>query len=193
MAAGDLTNTEIVNPSRTEVFLAEVGTPAPTNLTTIAAPWLSVGFTTEDSLSFETAPEWTDVPAAQSDYPVKQVQTRDGASFQVDLQQWNRTNFRTVFGGGTFEEVPAAGSGIYKFTPPAIGETHETAALIRVREGSKTILWVIPKCQQTEGVSQSLAKGATSTLPLRLKVLGSDGVPPWYVLSNIPGMAPAGA
>lgn len=190
MAEGDLTNVEILTPSRTEVFLAPVGTTAPTALATIPSPWINVGFTTADSLSFETAPEWQDVDSAQSDYPVKSVQTRDGASFQVDLQQWNRKNFQTVYGGGTFEEL-AGSTGVFKFTPPAIGETSETAALIRVREGSKILLWVIPRCQQTEGVSTSLNKGATSILPLRLKVLGADGVPPWYLLSNMPGMAPA--
>ena len=190
MAEGQLTNTEILTPSRTEVFLAPVGTAAPTALDTILPIWINVGFTTADSLTFETTPTWEDVNAAQSDYPVKQVQTADGAAFQVDLQQWNRKNFQTVYGGGTFEEI-GTGTGIYKFTPPAIGEVAETAALIRVREGSKTIIWVVPKCQQTEGVSTALNKGATSTLPLRLKVLGSDGVAPWYILSNLESMAPA--
>jgi hypothetical protein len=189
----ELVSDQILTPSRTEVFLAPVGTAVPADPETIPSPWKNVGYTTEDSLSFETSPEYQDFTSAQSDYPVKSFQTADAASFQVDLAQWNIDNFKAVYGGGTISQVDAVQNPlVYKFTPPSIGDNSETAALIRVKEGTKVFLWVIPRSQQTEGVSTSLNKGAASTLPLRLKVLGTDGTAPWYLLfKNVDGFTTA--
>lgn len=190
MAAGILTDAQILTPSRTEVFLAAVGTAAPTTIDTIPEAWLNVGFTTEDSLSFETTPEFEEFRSAQSDFPVKKFQTSIAASVQVDLAQWNTTNFQTVYGGGSVEAV-AGSTGLYKYTPPRLGDMTSQAALVRVTEGSKKYIYVFPQVQQTEGVSVSLNKGAASTLPLRLDVLGADGVDPWYLITNDTAFAPA--
>ncbi len=188
MAAGQLTNTEILTPSRTEVYLAPVGTPAPTSIDTIPPAWINVGHTTEDSLQFETTPEFEEFRSAQSDFPVKKFQTSIAASLQVDLAQWNTANFQLVYGGGTVEAVVGS-TGLYKYTPPRLGDMTEKAALVRVIEGTKKYIYVYPQTQQTEGVSVSLNKGAAVTLPLRLDVLGADGVDPWYLITNDPAFA----
>lgn len=191
MSTGTLNSNQILVPSRTRVYLGEVGATVPTDpAADPGAGWFNVGHTTEDSLSFETSPEFEEFRSAQSDYAVKKFQTSDAATVQVDLAQWNARNFQAIYGGGTVTVAGAETPNVYKFTPPRIGERTELAALVHVKEGSKDYLYVFPKAAQSEGVAQALNKGATVTLPLRLDVLGGDSTDPWYLLTNDPAFAP---
>lgn len=182
---------EIFVPSRIDLYLSSLtGLVEPTDPTaTPPAPWEHAGYSTKDSLQFETSPEFEDVESAQTDYPVLKLHTKEAASLQIDLQQWSRLTFQSAFGGGTFTEETA---GVYKFSPPQIGEREEVAVLVHAQQGTKHYMFVFLRTQQVEGVSTSLNKGAVSTLPLRVDVLGSDvtGLP-WYLLTNDPAFAPA--
>lgn len=182
---------ETVVPARVYVHLAPTGTAAPT--TTVGAlgvGWLNVGHTTPDSLSFNTEPEFAQVDSHQSDYPIRRIQTSESAAVSVNLLQWNAANFKAAYGGGTVTEtVPS--SGIFKFVPPSLGGRSETSAIVELIDGTKIYRWVYPRTMQIEGVQNEFQKGQSSTLPLRLAVLGDDGVVPWYLITNDPAFDPA--
>lgn len=176
---------EILTPARTYVWLAPVGTAFPASPAgPFVAPWRNVGHTTEDSLQFETSPEFEEFRSAQSDYAVKKFQTSDAATVQVDLAQWNGANLKAVHGGGSITKVGTAPNEHFKFTPPRVGEREDVAAAVHVKEGDKNYLYALPITTQSEGVSSSLGKGAVSTLPLRLDVLGGDDADAWYMLTD---------
>jgi hypothetical protein len=182
---------EILVPSRAYVWLGAVGAAAPTDVTTAPATgWRNVGLTTGDSLAFATAPEFQEVTSHQSDFPVRRFQTSDSATVSVDLQQFSAPNFKAVYGGGSVVEVGSA-SGIFKFTPPRLGERQEVAAMIEVIDGTKHYRWVFPRALQIEGVSAELQKGQEGRLPLRLTVLGDDVADAWYLLTDDPSFDPA--
>ncbi|MFI5990291.1 hypothetical protein ACIBAC_00355 [Streptomyces sp. NPDC051362] len=196
MAGETTNNTEIVVPAITRVFLAPVGTAAPADATVaMAAPLRSVGLTTEDSLKFNSEPNFEQVKSAQSSYPTRTFQTSDAATIEVDLQQWSGPNFKAVYGGGDIAEITPAGTGTppkhYKFTPPRIGGRSEVMAVIEVIDGGKHYRYVIPRCMQMEGVASDLAKTKEAVLPLRLAVQGGDDLDAWYVLTDDPAFAPA--
>lgn len=173
----------ITTAARTHVYIAPTGTAAPADaVVALAAGWQNVGYTTSDSLSFATAPEFQDVESAQSDYPTRKIQTKDNGSISVDLQEWNTASFKAVYGGGTVTVT----SGVGKFVPPRIGERTEVAAIVEVVDGSKHYRYVVPRCFQEEGVQSDLHKGKEATLPLRLSILGDDGVDAWYLLTDDP-------
>ncbi len=182
----------LVVPSRVYVYIAPTGTVAPADATVaLATAWVNVGHTTPDSLSFSTEPEFEEVPSAQSDFPVRRFQTSEGATVSVDLLEWSRANFLSAYGGGTFTQIsvdPAPRQ--YKFVPPALGARTEKSCILEVIDGTKVYRYIFPRVIQVEGVENSLNKGASSTLPLRLAVLGADATDPWYVLSNDPALAP---
>lgn len=182
---------QIVVPGRTEVWLGTVGSTAPTTPTaTPGTGWFDVGLTTKDSLSFSEEPEFQDVESAQSDYPTRTFQTKSGATVSVDLQQWNANNFTAAYGGGSVAAVVGS-PGVYKFTPPALGARAEKACLIKVTDGTKHYLYVIPRVMQKEGVTQDLNRGGEAKLPLKLSILGGDTGDPWYVITDDPAFAPA--
>jgi hypothetical protein len=185
---------QIQVPSRTDVWLAPKGTAAPADCTEAPeAAWFNVGYTPEDSLTFATEPTFGEVKSAQSNYPTLRFQTGDSATVSVDLQQWNGDNFKAVYGGGTLTEIlPATTPPQYKFVPPKIGTRVEVSAIVQVTKGELIYRTIVPRVFQMEGVSLQLHKGAESRLPLKLGVLGTDAVDPWYTLTNDPAFDPAG-
>jgi hypothetical protein len=195
--AGEITNaTQIVVPARTRLWLAPVGTTAPTDAAIpMPAGWYSVGLTTEDSLKFNEEPQFEQVKSAQTDFPSRTFQTSDSATIEVDLQQWNAKNFKAVFGGGTITEITPGGEGTppkhYKFTPPRIGGRSEVAAVIEVIDGAKLYRYIVPRAMQMEGVQTDLQKAKEAVLPLRLAVQGGDDADAWYLITNDPSFADA--
>ncbi|MGW0033085.1 phage tail tube protein [Streptomyces sp. NPDC003314] len=189
MAGETANNTQIVIPQLSRLWLAPVGTVAPADAT-VAMPtgWYTVGLFTEDSLKFNSEPNFEQVRSAQSSYPTRTFQTTDAATIEVDLQQWSGVNFRAVYGGGSITPItPTSGGGKhYRFAPPRIGGRSEIAACIEIIDGGKHYRYVIPRTMQMEGVSKDLAKTKESVLPLRLAVQGGDETDAWYVLTNDP-------
>lgn len=185
--------TRILVPQMARVWLAPVGTTAPDGPTVaMGTGWKDVGFFAPDSLQWSTDPNFEEVNSHQSNYPTRRFQTSDAATVQVNLQEWSAENFLAVYGGGTFTTVTPAepGTPYYKFSPPAIGGRSETACCIEIADGSKHYRRIIPKCEQTEGVELGYDKSSEVTLPLRLSIIGSDTVDPWYEMSDDPAMMP---
>ncbi|MFG2408746.1 hypothetical protein ACGFR8_31270 [Streptomyces brevispora] len=195
MAGESANNNEIVIPSITRIFLGPVGSTAPADATSPMPEALrNVGLTTEDSLKFNSEPNFEQVRSAQSSYPTRTFQTQDAATIEVDLQQWSGNNFRAVYGGGTIATVTVTGppaSTHYKFTPPRIGSRTEVMAVVEVIDGGKHYRYIIPRAMQMEGVSKDLAKTKEAVLPLRLAVQGGDDLDAWYVLTDDPAFATA--
>lgn len=182
--------TRSVVPQLARVYLAPVGSLAPTGATTtLDAAWREVGHTTPDSLNWATDPNFEEGRSHQSNYPIRRWQTTDAATAEADLIEWSLTNFRAVYGGGSVSTVTGPPVS-YLFHPPSVGGRSETACIIELTDGSKVYRRIIPRCQQIEGVSQSLNKTEMSVLPLRLAILGSDVGDAWYDLSNDASFAP---
>ncbi|MFF1600831.1 hypothetical protein ACFVYV_25535 [Streptomyces mirabilis] len=194
MSGETINNNEIVVPSITRVYLGPVGTTAPADATVaMPAALRSVGLTTEDSLKFNSEPNFEQVKSAQSSYPTRTFQTSDAATIEVDLQQWSGENFKAVYGGGEIATISVTGPPAathYKFTPPRIGSRTEVMAVVEVIDGGKHYRYVIPRCMQMEGVASDLAKTKEAVLPLRLAVQGGDDLDAFYVLTDDPAFGP---
>lgn len=190
-------SSRILVPLLPRVWLAPVGSASPADPVEALDPaWKDVGYFPPDSLQWGTEPSFQEVRSAQSNWPTRRWQDGDSATVQVDLQEWSAVNFRAVYGGGTITKVAASpGPPVivehYKFVPPAIGGRRETAAIIEIIDGNKHYRTVIPRCEQSEGVETGYDKSKESTLPLRLTILGSDDLDPWFLLTDDPSFDPA--
>lgn len=171
------------------LYLAPVGTTAPEGPTVaLGAAWKNVGLFTPDSLNWAGDPEFQETEAHQSPSPVKVWQTKDANTLEVDLLEWSADSFKAVYGGGEVIEITPAGGGAkyYKFTPPSIGGRVEVAAVLELGDGTRRMRRIVPRCMQKEGVQHELNRDASSTLPLRLSVLGNDlGTAPYYDVFNL--------
>ncbi len=193
MAGESTNNNEIVIPQLSRIWLAPVGTAAPADATVaMPAGWHTVGLFTEDSLKFNSEPNFEQVRSAQSAYPTRTFQTTDAATVEVDLQQWSGKNFKAVYGGGSITAITPSGGGAkhFKFSPPRIGGRTEIAACIEIIDGGKHYRYIIPRAMQMEGVSKDLAKTKESVLPLRLAVQGGDDTDAWYLITDDPAFQP---
>jgi hypothetical protein len=187
------TAARILVAGRAKIYIAPLGTVAPANSSVaLAAPWAEVGYTVDDSLQFIETPTFGTVTSHQSDFATRIFQESEAASVEVDLQEFSSANLLNVFGGGTLTTIttpvpPALGE--YRFAPPQVGGRSNVACIAQVTDGLKNYRYVIPNCFQNVGVTQKLQKRGETTLPLRLQVLGTDGVDAWYLLSNDPAVA----
>lgn len=185
--------TRILVPQLARLYLGPVGTVAPDGPVAVLDPaWVEVGLFAPDSLSFATDINVESVQSHQSNYPTRRFQTTEGATLQCNLQEWSAQNFLAVYGGGTFTTMTPSGGGgtYYKFSPPAIGGRTQTACIVEIIDGAKHLRRIVPVCEQDEGVETAFNKTNESTLPLRLTVIGSDGLDPWYDISDISSMTP---
>lgn len=179
---------QVLSAQRAVISIAPVGTTMPVDLVTpLAVAFLDVGHTTPDSLTLTTTLDTANIASHQSDYDIRVLQTSAGASFAVGLLQWNSTNLKAALGGGT---VTMVSTGVYKFTPPAIGARAEFAVVIEVQDNENTFRYCIPRAIQVEGLEISLQKGTAATLPLNLQIQGGDNTDAFWILSNMPSMAP---
>jgi hypothetical protein len=183
-----ITSSEILIPSRVNLYLADTGVAAPADCDAApAAGWVNVGHTKEDSLSFSTAPEFGEVTSHQANTAIRRFQTSEEISLSVDLLQWNPGNLQAVYGGGTITEPTA---GVFKYTPPTFGERTEKQCLLEVIDGTKVYRFVFVKTMQIEGVQNELQKAQEARLPLRLAILSDTVGAPWYFITNDPAFDP---
>src|SRR4029450_12036075 len=151
-----------VVPGMARQYLAPTGSTFPaTAAATLDTAFLEVGLFTPDSLKFTTDPNFEDVEAHQSAYPVRTIQTSDAATLEVDLLEWSEPNFKFCFGGGSITEVTAGTQ--FKYSPPAIGARLEKASITEITDGTKVYRLCIPRCQQQEGVSLELNRTSAAT------------------------------
>lgn len=183
-------STRVTVAAKFRVLIAPVGTAAPADdSAAISATWKEVGYTTRDGTTFQASdPSWEDIPAHQADRPVRTVQTGEGGSVSVDLEEFSQRNLVAVMGGGTITTVSA---GHYKYVPPVIGGRTSVAMILEVIDGTKVYRYVVPRALQREGVSIPFNPTGPKVLPLRASVQGSDVGDPWYLLTNDPAFDPA--
>lgn len=181
---------QLVQAKTVSLYLGAVGSTLPAGLGAPAAPFFNVGLTNPESCRFRVSPEFENVMAHQSNYPIKVLQTADAAGMDVDLLQWNGDNFRAVYGGGTITEI-AGPPVLYKFVPPAFANRAELAAILDVMDGAKHYRFIAARVFNQSEVELTLNKSPESRLPLRLNILGGDETDAWYMLTNDESFEPA--
>lgn len=175
-------SSQIIIPGTATLWLGAVGTTAPTDPTSApGAGWSDAGFTTEDGTTFVTNPTYFDVFAHQAATAVRVGKSRDTATLNVGLLQWNTSTFEAAYGGGAVTVT----TGVAKFTPPIGTATTPTAALLDFIDGTEHFRLVIPKARARAGVTLNLNRTAATTLPLALEVEAtSSSVAPWYLYTD---------
>lgn len=180
---------EIVVGANGTVWVAPVGTAAPADES--AAPgagWVDLGFTSEDGVTLSDAKTFERIPVWQLFYAARIIVTERDLNLSFNLRQWSGVKVKLAFGGG---EVTEPTSGKFKYTPPSPADIDERALLLDWSDGTKKYRLVQPRGMVTEAVETNLVRTAAADLPITFGLLGTDGVDPWYLLTNDPAFADA--
>lgn len=166
------------------IYVAAVGTSAPTDIVTaFSGSWTDLGYTTEDGVTFNTARSIQSIPAWQSDYPVRRKVTSRDSSLGFVLMQWNTANLKLAFGGGAVTEPSA---GVFKYVPPDADDLDERAMAVEWIDGSYTYRLIVPKGMVTDDVETNLQKTAEARLPITFGINYAGTGNPFYILTNDP-------
>lgn len=177
----------LVVPGRAYLHAAPVGTAAPVDsVVALAATFVELGFTTEDSTEFTYTPDVEKKRAHQSDFPVRTIFKGADAALKSVLEEWSGYNFQRAFGGGTSTEVSP---GNYKYSPPS-GSLEEIMLILSIKDGGKNYRWVVPSASPENGLTVPLNRTDTADLEVNWGVNGSDSGDPWYLLTDDPAFAP---
>ncbi len=174
------------------IYIAPTGTTMPTNIDgALNAAFEEVGYISEDGITISAGVETAEVGAFQSFYPVRRLVTGRTLDLSFALREWREATLLLAFGGGEVAEA----AGVYTYTPPAAGDAlFERAMVVEWRDGDKDYRLVVPRGVVTESVETNITRSSAADLPVTFSVLSDDETQAaWSLISNDPGLEPAGS
>lgn len=173
-----LDSTQTVIGTSGHLYLAPIGTTAPTDATTaLAAAWKELGYTDENGVAITPTEAHQDFKAWQSFYVIRRQITDRGLTIATALRQWNGPNFQLLFGGGTFTGTPGA----FKFVPPDPSVVDQHALVIDVLDGTATYRWYFPGVMAIPGGDIPMNRGAMADLKVAFELMVQANANPFEV------------
>ncbi len=162
-----LASSEVRVAGTGELYLAPVGTAAPTDPSTDpAAAWQGYGYTTEDGVVLSKSVEREGVPAWQSSTPVRYLVTGQEFTIAATFLQSNAEVVQLWLGAGAF----ASGKAEVPIDPP----TMQFALLLRWVDDTINTILTLPKVEITETGDVSLLRTGATSFPITFGALAPD-------------------
>lgn len=180
--------TEVVVGANGQVYVAPVGSTAPTDAETApAAAFVNLGYTSEDGATITDSRETENIGAWQSAYPIRRLVTSRELTVAFALRQWNESTVELAFGGGAV----TGSTGDWVYTPPGPEELDERALILDWQDGDKEYRLYIPRGIVTENVETTLNRTSAADLPITFAAMPADDATPIYTLfTNDDAFAP---
>ena len=173
--------THVVVAGTGSVYVAPEGTPLPTDLAPLAAPWTDVGYCDEDGVTFTFSREQEEVNAWQSAEPVRVLVTSEPKTIAFNLLEFDRDSILLAFRGGQFTGAAAP----YVYTPPDSGTTDVRALVIDGKDGASTFRFAFPRVSLSGDVEWQLVRTDALKLTMEFSVLAS--ATKWEIVSDLVG------
>jgi len=175
---------EITVAADGDLSVAPFGTALPSSIdTALNAAFSSVGYLSEDGMSFTVGAEEEEINVWQKATPARRIVTARTFQASGELLQWNRATFALAFGGG---EWSSPAGGVYRYDPPADRDAiTEYSAVLDWEDGDRKSRIVIYRCTLADEVESSLTRTDAAALPITLNALTPDEEDrSWYYLSD---------
>jgi hypothetical protein len=194
MAVTGQTTAQIRVAGTGHLFVAPVGTPAPTDVTTpwatVSTLWQDLGFTDESGVVVGKKDSWDSINLWQTTVPARMVPKSRAFTAKFTLEQINAVTLPLWAGGGVVQTNGASG---YLYTISETLQSYERALGIEWTDnnGAITTRIIIPRGQVSDTTDISLTRDKAASLGITYDALGIDGVTPlvyWY--SNDPSLTP---
>lgn len=162
------------------VFIAPVGSTAPTDTTTAwDAAFKDLGYTTEDGVVLRPNLAVTDITAWQSFEPVRRIVTGRGLTVAFTLLQMTREALQLAFNGGAF-----TGTTTVTYEPGEAGDIYERMLGVEAVDGDKVVRLVIPRVDISDVGDIPFTKTGAVNIPLTLAMLGVSGSAPFTIIAD---------
>ncbi|TQF03932.1 phage tail protein [Kitasatospora acidiphila] len=191
MAVTGQTTSQIRVAGTGHLYIAPVGTAAPTDVTTAwGAGWQDLGFTDESGVVVGKKDSWDSINLWQTTVPARMVPKSRAFTAKFTLEQINAVTLPLWAGGGTVSTNGASG---YLYTISETLTSYERALGIEWTDnnGAITTRIIIPRGQVSDTTDITLTRDKSASLGITYDALGIDGVTPlayWY--SNDPNLTP---
>jgi len=177
---------DVVVPSGGDVYQAPVGTALPADLITPIAPWVNIGFLSDENPPAVTGMqrEATDLFAWNVDTALRSALAPAAPVLTMELLQLESAlSMQLYFGGGT-----QTGTTTLSYDAPSIATPVEAATLIDVIDSGRKIRMIFPRTVTRANGDITLGRGAFVTMPLAMSVLApSTGT--WLRVLTAPNAA----
>lgn len=168
---------EIVVTGTGHIYRAPVGTAFPRVSVAPPAPWVDLGYASEDGAAFSFGRETNPIMGWQSFDPLRIVTTSIPKTIAVSLLQWNEHTHLTAMGGGTWS---SPFSGEFEYEPPDPDFIDEFAYLITGSDGDFEYRIGYKRVMVSDKVDFSFVRANPVMLPITTTVLAApDGSTPF--------------
>lgn len=182
---------EILVGANGTIHVAPVGSTMPTTPdATLSAPWVHLGYATEDGVRWRDAMSVNDRMGWQSFYPLRKIVESRSNTIAFDLVQWNRNTLGLALGAPTVTE-PVAASGDFQIDPPSPETVDERAVVVSWSDGDRDYRLLYWRAVLVGDIETMLARSESATLPIELEALPYLANPVYRLLTNDAAFDPA--
>lgn len=154
-----------------ELFIAPVGTAAPTNTSTsLNVAFKGLGYTQEDGVTIGRSTDRTEITAWQSTAPVRYIYNNAGLTIATAMLQSNDDVANLWWGGGSF----ATNTTEFKSDLPTVPTGVQRAVVVEWTDGSVKNRLYVPKAEVTDTGDVTLGRTAATAFQITFTALAPD-------------------
>lgn len=183
-----LDTTEIRVGANGSIHVAPIATALPTTPTAaLASPWINLGYTTEDGVTFARDPSFNDIKGWQSKRTLRKILDSETMMASFELIQWNKDTVALAFGGGAVTEPT---DDVFRYDFPDPEDMDERAMVISWLDGDISNRLVCPRVQVASAIEIKLTRTEETRLAVEAELLENTTAIA-FILTDDPSMEPA--
>jgi hypothetical protein len=186
---GGLDPTQVRVAPSGAIYVAPAGTTAPTGPSSaLAAPWIHLGFATDDGVTLARSMDTETVNGWQSSAPLRYIVTGTSLTLQFGLLQFNHATVPLYFGLPTSAIVDTAG--VFTMKIPADLPIEERAWCIETIDGTVHTRYVVLRGMVTETDDLPLKRTEQSVLAMTVSAMAATDGSLAQLITDDPNLDP---
>lgn len=155
------------------IWIAPVGTAAPADTTTApAASWSTLGYLSEDGVTFATSTDSESITPWQSKSPVRTIITGRELTAEFTMLEFSAQNAALYFQ----QEVPTETDGEFDMTVRSDSAAKTYALLIDVKDADTVVRYFFPRATLSEAGDMEVTSSGALGLPVTMTAMDDAGV-----------------
>jgi len=155
------------------IWIAPEGTAAPTDTTTApAAEWSTLGYLSEDGVTFGVSTDSESITPWQSRSPVRTIITGRELTVDFTMLEFNAQNVALYFS----QDAPVETAGAFALDVRSDGSSKTHCILVDVKDGDHVVRYFFPRATLSEAGDIEVTQSGAIGLPVTMQALDDSGV-----------------